>query len=135
MLERKSWSNEQYSRRECLKISGLPSSTEDSQLAGTVLQTFEKVDVKVDPKIVKAWHWLKSKNASKMAIIKLSKRKDADKIREVKKVKIVEVRIDALRKMCPYSELFWSVSSRIRTEYGEILHISPYSVRMRENTD
>ena len=135
MLERKSWSNEQYSRRECLKISGLPSSTEDSQLPGTVLQTFEKMDVKVDPKIVEACHWLKSKNASKKAIIKLSKRKDADKIREVKKVKIVEVRIDALHKMCPYSELFWSVSSRIWTEYGEILHISSYSVRMRENTD
>ena len=25
-----------------------------------------------------------------------------------------------LRKMCPYSKLFWSVFSRIRTEYGEI---------------
>ena len=34
----------------------------------------------------------------------------------------------ALRKKCPYSELFWSVFSRIRTEYGEIL-------RMRENAD
>ena len=31
--------------------------------------------------------------------------------------------------------LFWSLFSRIRTEYGEILRISPYSVRMRENTD
>ena len=30
---------------------------------------------------------------------------------------------------------FWSVFSRIRTEYEEILRISPYSVRMRENTD
>ena len=49
MLERKSWSNEQYSWRECLEISGLPSSTEDSQLEGTVLQVFEKIDVKVDP--------------------------------------------------------------------------------------
>ena len=29
-----------------------------------------------------------------------------------------------------YSELFWSVLSRIRTEYGAL-----YSVRMRENTD
>ena len=34
-----------------------------------------------------------------------------------------------------YSELFWSVFSRIRTEYGEILRISPYSVRMWGNTD
>ena len=31
--------------------------------------------------------------------------------------------------------VFWSVFSRIRTESGEILRISPYSVRMRENTD
>ena len=28
---------------------------------------------------------------------------------------------------------FWSVFSRIRTEYGEILSIFPYSVRMQEN--
>ena len=41
----------------------------------------------------------------------------------------------SLRKTCPYSELFWSVFSHICTEYGEILHISPYSVRMRENTN
>ena len=27
----------------------------------------------------------------------------------------------ALSEKCPYSELFWSVFSRIRTEYGEIL--------------
>ena len=29
----------------------------------------------------------------------------------------------------------WSVFSRIRTEYGKILRISSYSVRIRENTD
>ena len=40
-----------------------------------------------------------------------------------------------LRKKCPYSELFWSVFSRIRTEYGEIIRVSPYSVGMRENAD
>ena len=47
MLERKSWSNEQYSSRECLEISGSPSSTEDSQLEVILLQIFEKMDVKV----------------------------------------------------------------------------------------
>ena len=40
-----------------------------------------------------------------------------------------------LREKCLYSELFWSVFSRIRTEYGEIRSISPYSVRMWENAD
>ena len=39
----------------------------------------------------------------------------------------------SLRKKCSYSELFWSAFSRIRTEYGEILRISPYLVRMQEN--
>ena len=34
-----------------------------------------------------------------------------------------------------YSVFFWSVFSRIWTEYGEILFISPYSGQMRENTD
>ena len=38
-------------------------------------------------------------------------------------------------KKCPYSEFFMSVFSSISTVYGEILCISPYSVRMRENTD
>ena len=40
-----------------------------------------------------------------------------------------------LREKCSYSEFFRSAFSRIWTEYGEILRISPYSVRMRGNTD
>ena len=38
-----------------------------------------------------------------------------------------------LREKSPYSELFWSVFSRIWTEYGEILRLPPYLVRMQEN--
>ena len=33
-----------------------------------------------------------------------------------------------------YSEFFWSAFPRIRTEYRKTQSISPYSVRMRENT-
>ena len=40
-----------------------------------------------------------------------------------------------LREKCPYSELFRSAFSRIRTGCGEILRISPYSIRLRENAD
>ena len=32
-------------------------------------------------------------------------------------------------------EFFWSVFSHIQKEYGEILRISPYSVKIRENKD
>ena len=41
----------------------------------------------------------------------------------------------SLRKKCPYSGFFWSVFSRIWTEYEEIIRISPHLVQMRENTD
>ena len=41
----------------------------------------------------------------------------------------------ALHKKWPYSELSWSLFSLIRSKYGEILRISPYSVRLRENKD
>ena len=43
----------------------------------------------------------------------------------------------SLREKCPYLELFWSVFSQIRTEYGEILriqwilHISPNTLNTR----
>ena len=40
-----------------------------------------------------------------------------------------------LREKCLYSEFFWSVFSRIWTEYGEMQSISPYSVQMWKNTD
>ena len=41
----------------------------------------------------------------------------------------------SLREKCPYSEFFWSAFPHIRTEYGQIRSISPYSVRIRENMD
>ena len=41
----------------------------------------------------------------------------------------------SMSEKCPYSELFWSVFSRIQSEYGEIRCTSPYSVRMRGNAD
>ena len=40
-----------------------------------------------------------------------------------------------LRETCPYSELFWSTFSYIRSEFEEILRISPYSVRLQKNVD
>ena len=41
----------------------------------------------------------------------------------------------SLLEKCSYSEFFWSVFSRIRTEYEDLQSKSLYSVQMRENTD
>ena len=48
-------------------------------------------------------------------------------------VKIIVLHL-LLREKCPYSEFFWSLFSRIQTEYGEIWCISPYSAQTQENT-
>ena len=40
-----------------------------------------------------------------------------------------------LYEKCPYLEFFWSVFSRIWTEYGEIESTSQLLVQMWENTD
>ena len=34
-----------------------------------------------------------------------------------------------------FADFFWSVFSRIRTEYGNLQSKYPYSVQIRENTD
>ena len=58
-------------------------------------------------------------------------------VREKKTVNIdiLTTSSNALREKCPNSEFFWSIFSRIETEYLDILRISPYSVRIREHTD
>ena len=62
----------------------IPSDTEVGKLEETILKVFEKLDV--DPKNIEDCHWLKTRNSSKEVIIKLSRRKDAFKIRQVKKI-------------------------------------------------
>ena len=47
---------------------------------------------------------------------------------------LAEINFHSVKSVQIYS-FFWFVFSRIRTEYGELLRISPYSVQMRENTD
>ena len=41
----------------------------------------------------------------------------------------------SLHEKCSYLEFFWSVFSRIRTEYGDSLSNSPYTVKLRKNID
>ena len=80
LLERQCWANEQYSRRECLEISGVSESVSDKDLEGKVLNLFKKIDIEVHPDNIEACRWVKSNAGPKKVIIKMSRRKDADKI-------------------------------------------------------
>ena len=84
-MKRQCWANEQYSTRESLEISGVPESVTDNGLEEKVLNLLEKINVEVHPGHIEACHWIKSNAGPKKVIIKLSRRKDADKIRRAKK--------------------------------------------------
>ena len=59
--ERKCFANEQYSRRECLEISGIPPSVKDNELETKVLTILEEIDAPVDPGLVEDCHRLPSR--------------------------------------------------------------------------
>ena len=68
-----------------LGISGVPESLTDNDLEGKVLKLLEKTDVEVHPDHVEACHWIKPNAGPKKVIIKMSRHKDADKIRKARK--------------------------------------------------
>ena len=68
-----------------MKIFGVPESVTDNDLEGKVPNLIEKIDVEVHPDHIEACYLLKSNPGPKKVIIKMSRRKDADKIRRAKK--------------------------------------------------
>ena len=83
--ERKCYENEQYTRRECLEISGILGNINDNALEETVLGLLSKYYTLVDPSNVEDCHRLKStNNAPQKVIIKLSKQKDMYRVLKAK---------------------------------------------------
>ena len=68
-----------------MELSGIPETIENKDLKGTVLGIFEKLDLMVDPGNVEDCHWIKSSKGAKKVIVKLCRRKDANKIHLLKK--------------------------------------------------
>lgn len=139
-LEHKCSSNEQYSRRECLEISGIPENTADTKLEDKVRDVLEKIDCNVKPKNIEACHWVKTKHGGRRVIIKLSKRKDADKIRKNKKM-LKNTNLTSLGihnpvyindSLCRYYKSLWIKCKRLRD--GNQIHsfwITNGSIRLK----
>ena len=86
-VERQCWAKEQYSRRECLEVVGIPSSVKIKDLEGKVCSVFNRTGVAVNPDDIDACHRLCN---DKKTIVKFSKRKLCQKVlREKKKLKNV----------------------------------------------
>ena len=126
MVERKGWTNEQYSRRECLEISAITESIQDDDLEDYVIKIFNECDNAVHPENIEAWHRLKSKDRPKKIIVKLFKRKDVFNILQRKnKLKSVDITKVSLpqgslvfirQSLCSYYKHLWSLSKRLHSK-------------------
>ena len=147
MVERKCWANEQYSRRECLEISGIPKSIQDYDLEVCVTKIFNECDTPVDLANIEACHHLKSKAWPKKVIIKLSKRKDVFNIlQRKKKLKSVDITKVGLpqgslvfinQSLCSYYKYLWSLCKRLHSK--KLIHSfwvsnGNVNLKVRENT-
>lgn len=82
-MERQCRGNSQDSKRKFLQITNITNSVESKNLGKIVLKLFERLKGMLDPTNVDYCHWIKTSNESKKVILKLSKRKDAVKIRSL----------------------------------------------------
>ena len=68
-----------------MEISGVPESVSEKDLEGKNLNLFQKIGIEVHTDNIETCHWVKSNAGPKKITIKMSRRKDADKIRRAKK--------------------------------------------------
>ena len=133
-LELQCWSNSQYSRRESLEKSEFPQSLKNEDLEGTVLQIFEELNIVVDQTNVKDFHWVESRT-SKKVIIKMSRRKDANKIRRVKK-NLKNLNLSScstiITTFCSYYKILWSICKKISSNKSiHAFWITSSSIRLK----
>ena len=85
------------------------------------MTVLSKLDVNIDPANVEAYHWLKSNNKGKKAILKLSRRKDSDEIRNVRsKLKTTDLKpigittpVNINDSICFYCKKLWSSCKKL----------------------
>jgi len=109
-LERKLADQAQYSRRECLEITGIPTSVTNTDLEDRILSIFDKINVEVSAKDVEACHRIGSKGTT---IIKLSRRKDVKNKKMLKEASLLslnipeDVKIYINESLCPEYKNIW----------------------------
>ena len=116
-LERQCWANAQYSRRECLEVSGIPNSVKQDELEDKVLTIFKKVGCDIKSENIEASHRVGRQNK---VIIKFSRRKVCQQIysvkRDLSKLDMKEVdlpegtQVFVNQSLCPYYKSLWSKS-------------------------
>ena len=82
VLKWKCHANEQYSRRECLKISGIPAGIPvgNKDIEKKVLEILDAIDAPINTDLVKDYLGIPLRDSPKKVILKLSHRKNSRRV-------------------------------------------------------
>ena len=143
-MARQCWANAQYSRRECLEVSGIPRDVSNENLESKVLEVFSKVGCEISSRDIEACHRLTNNDR---VIVKFLRRKDCNQVmsvkRDLRKVKLEDIgsrgsnSIFVNPSLCPYYRMLWSKSKRL-LDLGKINNFFVSSgkikIRLQENS-
>ena len=119
-LQRNTWSNSQYSRRDCLEIVGFSDEVGYNSLEEKVCELFGKIGNPITNDKIQAVHRLHNK---KSTIVKLCNRKDCLSIlksrNKLKDISMEELgftpgtKIFINESLCSYYKVLWSKSKQL----------------------
>ena len=142
-LERQFWANAQYSRRECVEISGIPKSMEDNALESTLCKIFDKVGMEINQNLIEACHRIGRQGNT---IVKFTRRKDCQHLLKIKKdlSKLTFEEINLARdtkifvhqSLCACYRVLWSKSKALHKMgliFGYFVSNGTIKIRKQEN--
>ena len=131
-------------RRECLEITGIPATIDNTQLEDKVIQVLNKVGSNISSESVEACHRISRSNDR--VIIKFSRRKDCQQVLSVKKdlknLNMADVglpdntRLFVNPSLCSYYKVLWSKSKKLLS-MGKInnFYISNGTIKIKIHED
>ena len=138
-LERQCWANAQYSRRECLEITGIPSSVSDKDFEEVVCKVITKAGVDITADDIEDCHRVGNKGQT---IIKFGKRKVSRQVlsvrKDLNKVKMSDIDLTGQstlyinQSLCPYYRMLWSKTKTLYQK-GKIdsFYVSNGNIKIR----
>ena len=122
MIEKQCWANAQYSRKECLEISGIPWSVSDNDLEDVVCKAITKAGVEVSDKDIEDCHRVGKRGTT---IVKFCKRKFSKQVLNVRKdltkLSMEDLQLTGQEKLyiklsiCPYYRVLWPKSKSLHS--------------------
>ena len=122
-LQRQSWANDRYSRKECVEVVGIPRQLDDKHLEAKVLSIFQKVGWTIASEFIDDCHHVGKNNDQ--VIVKFTRRKDCKQVLQVKK-DLKNLTVDDFdlsqgtkkivnQSLCPYYRILWSKAKRLQS--------------------